>query len=385
MDSPEYNTLTKCYPELLSCIRQAPNDVAHQLMPLDILADSDKIFLKNSTNDDGQKAERIIDIVIMHVEKDPGLLKLIKALSKAGSWTKAIVDKLKQTYSGITGHSQSLPEINGSSHTSNAQLHQDTLKSDPSHNQAARSLYQVAVEKSTIKSKFDIKGRCLERETTKIRGKFAGLIIDIISSISEKGITVKSFLTFLKEIKYVSASLTTATDPKLFFTPKVLHEIKTTCSDIDDIFSKLEGYYSWFNFDLIEVIVATFCEEVNQKLSRYKANLKKYCRNRLCLLPDLLIGEHSENFTLCIFKVDKEWEMIRVSEVQIVMSIICEILEIDPIAFLFRAACNGCIELTIDIPKHIAAAVLPPSPVQAEALKEHGIQYITCSESFLYM
>ena len=122
-------------------------------------------------------------------------------------------------------------------------------------------------------------------ETSIIQGEFAALIIKVICSIRrryepsvEDAATyeqaalklVKDFATFLRQIKCVN--LTAATNDYLLFTPTILHEIETTCSDINDVFTKLEGYYTWFSLDLIEKIIATFCErdtDVIERLSKY--------------------------------------------------------------------------------------------------------------------
>ena len=96
MDSPEYNTINNFYPKLVSCVRQSPNDITDHLRPLGILAPADLEFLSNSQNDNDQKARRIVDVVMNHIQNDSQVFhKFISTLEAAGTWTNIIVSKLK--------------------------------------------------------------------------------------------------------------------------------------------------------------------------------------------------------------------------------------------------------------------------------------------------
>ena len=98
MDSPEYDTLTMCFPKLFCCIKQSPIDVAMQLVPSGILASGDWTFISNPQNNDGQKAMKIVDIVRNQVQLDSKVYcNFISALEAAGSWTKTIVCELEHT------------------------------------------------------------------------------------------------------------------------------------------------------------------------------------------------------------------------------------------------------------------------------------------------
>ena len=102
MDSTEYKTLTQCYPTLVTCIQQAPNDVAVQLRPYGILAPKDILYLSNSSHDPDEKARRLIDTVLTQVQIDPQVYdKFISALKAAGPWTNSAVSLLDTTYTAL--------------------------------------------------------------------------------------------------------------------------------------------------------------------------------------------------------------------------------------------------------------------------------------------
>ena len=102
MDSPEHKALIQCFPMLVSCIQQSPNEVVAQLRPSEILAQKDLSFLSNPYNDDHVKADKIVNIVVSQVKNDPCVFKsFLKALRDAGSWTRSIVSELELKFKPI--------------------------------------------------------------------------------------------------------------------------------------------------------------------------------------------------------------------------------------------------------------------------------------------
>ena len=93
---PEYKALRKDYPTIVNCLKQAPSDVVSQLIPSGILAEGDLNFFQSQHNDDGEKAKRIVDVVINQVKNDPQVYHtFIAALKAAGDWTRVPVSKLE--------------------------------------------------------------------------------------------------------------------------------------------------------------------------------------------------------------------------------------------------------------------------------------------------
>ena len=112
MDSPELESLNKCYPTLISCIQLAPNDIAACLRPLGLLPQRVLVSLRSSHKNDDEKAQDIVDAVLFQVKKDSGVFySFIEALKSAGPWTKSTVSELQKEFNSNSG---------GSSATNNA-------------------------------------------------------------------------------------------------------------------------------------------------------------------------------------------------------------------------------------------------------------------------
>ena len=94
-NSREYKAVFDCYPKIVGCVQQAPSDVAVQLRPSGILAQSDLEFLNNPQHDNDSKAIRIVEVVLNQVKTDSKVLStFVSALEAAGPWTNTIVSEL---------------------------------------------------------------------------------------------------------------------------------------------------------------------------------------------------------------------------------------------------------------------------------------------------
>ena len=99
MDSPEVKSLKKCYPTLVSCIQQAPNDIATQLVPLDLLPQRVLSTLSSSHKNNVEKAQDILGTVLFQVQTDSSVFQsFIAALTAAGPWTKSTVNELQKEF-----------------------------------------------------------------------------------------------------------------------------------------------------------------------------------------------------------------------------------------------------------------------------------------------
>ena len=96
MDSREYKTMRQFYPQLITCVKQSPNDIADHLVPVGILAPRDLELLSNPQISSDDKARRIVSVVMNHVENgSQEFHKFVSVLEAAGTWTKKTVSKLK--------------------------------------------------------------------------------------------------------------------------------------------------------------------------------------------------------------------------------------------------------------------------------------------------
>ena len=117
-ESQEYNAVVQLYPGLVNCIKQSPTDLAVQLRPSGILADTDWEFLKIPQHSNLDKAVRIVDVMLNQIKANPqSFLVLVSALEAAGPWTKAIVGELKHlvlrdTHTSLPDESSKLKSCN---------------------------------------------------------------------------------------------------------------------------------------------------------------------------------------------------------------------------------------------------------------------------------
>ena len=403
MDSPEHKTLTQLYPGLVTCVGQSPNDVADQLKPFPILAPGDWAFLANPNRDKDQKARRIVDAALDQVKVNPKLFfPFVSALEAAGSWTEIVVNDLKLTHfttlsatytqavcsqTHIRADSDSTLSVDNRDSPAQPQaMSMSELHSDSSSKDAKSLYHMVRAEPAAVgKVGFDRREKTLDRETNEMRRKFAALVYKVITSIKDAGVEVRALTRYLQHIEPFDAALVTARQSCLLFTTEVIHSMES--GDVDDVFRLLKHYYSWFNFDIIEAIIKVFCKrdsDVKTELSDYKAEMKQYCKNRLCQFPDTLneLGEHGDVTKPYVFKIDKEWRTMRFSELETIKEIIRDILHLKREALLVQAVSNGCVEVVFGIPEHVADAVFPLSEDQLGALKKYGIQYCD-GKSFL--
>ena len=106
MDSPEVSSLKNCYPTLVSCIQQAPDDIATQLVPLDLLPQRVFSTLSNSQKNNDEKARDILDTVLFQVQTDSSVFQsFIAALMAAGPWTKSTVNELQKEFNSYSARS----------------------------------------------------------------------------------------------------------------------------------------------------------------------------------------------------------------------------------------------------------------------------------------
>ena len=375
MDSPEYKTLNQCYPKLVSCIGQSPDDVDVQLRPHELLAPGDVSFLNNPEHNKTQKAKKIADAILDQVKINPQHFHLfVQALEAAGPWTRTIVTELKHPFITST-------QVNV---CYRAQEHSGDSKGQaqpfsPSSNSDSQVVKRQAVEARLSSS--EVGGEMIDQSAYHMRTEFSGLLHSLIGLIKKNGKTVNNLTTFLQQIKVPSAT----GNSYLLFTAEYICKIETVCCDVDDAFTVLKGYYSWFNFHLIEYIINEFCdedEEVKVKLTDYKAHMKQLCEARLCDFPGSRYGfgtgEHRSGTKPCVFNVDKHWTIIKLSDLEVVKGTICDVLRLNRLAVSLQvvgSSSNGCVEVTFDIPQHLGDAVFPLSKGQVETLTKHGIKY----------
>ena len=128
--------------------------------------------------------------------------------------------------------------------------------------------------------------------------------------------------------------------------------------------------------------IKTFCkhdDDVTERLKEYLRELEGYCKNRLCKVPQNgFNSSRRKNSKLVVFKIDKEWEEMRIETINTTTVLIAKILKLNRVLLCLRTVNNGCVELAYDIPEHVTVSLTESQQV---TLQEHGIRYIIPEEA----
>ena len=213
----------------------------------------------------------------------------------------------------------------------------------------------------------------LTDETHDIRIKFQALFTKVRKLLVSRGVTVKDFVSFLKDLPgYGRISLLSKEMiSKLFNAP-----------DLIDVFNTVRDHCSWFNHSLLDVIIDVYCKdnrEIRKACKEYHAKLQKYCKNPVRLHPFKDgYGRGGEKDKELIMKVDKEWEAIRINQMQEIVHNIARILKVSRETLRLCSVEKGCVQLTLWVPSYIPDAAFPLTPEQEAAMKEMGVIDLQC-------
>ena len=115
MNTPEYQTLSQYYPSLITFAQQKPKEIADNLKPHGILAQSEIQFLKNTAHDNDAKARVVMDAVLTQVQQAPQVyhifIEVLEALGPSPAKTY-LLDGLKTSFASFhtSGSAASHPQ-----------------------------------------------------------------------------------------------------------------------------------------------------------------------------------------------------------------------------------------------------------------------------------
>ena len=218
--------------------------------------------------------------------------------------------------------------------------------------------------------------------TKRMKKKFGCLVNKIADWMVKQSISIDRLTLYLEQIEALEPVSTAVQGRILLFQSDTIDAIEKECKSIEQVLKCLKGYYSWFNYRFIEDIAEVFCEksiEVQQELTRYKQSFIEYCNKRLLYLPDEAIPPKKDT-TQCVFKIEEDWNSMTIKQLKPIKAIIRKVLQLKERAIRLRSVKNGCVELTFDIPAHVANIVFPLSKEKVDMLTEHQI----CCGEFIY-
>ena len=237
---------------------------------------------------------------------------------------------------------------------------------------SASSFPYLDVGGLTHEQKQDLEDR-LMFESRGIMLKFQHVVSVARKSLMRQGVTVDELLSCLTILETF--------DPvkKEPMSPNCYTDVMNA-ETIPKIFIALRNYVSFFNYDIIDLIINDLgTEEDKQELQKYKDEFQLYAKRRIYqCLPQF--GPVSETGQTNIFvKVDAHYESYTVQELRDFQQRLSEILHISlqRVLHLCRVE-KGCFQLTFQVPSVVQRRIFPLSSEQERALVAEGVIKLTC-------
>ncbi len=372
--SPELNALIESHYTLVKSISQSPKEIADILVPLHVLSLNDKANIRSDGLNDLEKARKIVEILTDKVESDPSFYHdLIDNLTK-NQWMKSCLEKVHETFDNAQ---QAETNRNYNDNSEIGSENSSTVPKKPI------GLYaHLSETESVIVPSEKFNEVQLENMTTDIKRKFASFETSVAIALEKDGVTSRSLIFYLEALEAVDSDKIKAKNI-LYFDKKFI-KIAKDCSDVYGVFEMIRDYYSWVNYGLLENIIDTFLdtnELIRNKLKKYEDQYKKYCKERVCkikknLFMRLFMRLFSSRGTDIVFKIDEKWDEIRMERIETIRDRINMVLNLKSHTLSLKTVRNGCVEVTFEIPEHVADVVLPLTEDQVQILKQHSITII---------
>ena len=167
-----------------------------------------------------------------------------------------------------------------------------------------------------------------------------------------------------------------------------LNEIKRA-EDVEEVFSILDDYYSFFNYGIIEKIIGWFgTQEDKERLETYTDHFKRFCKRRTFECPPNIFGHAvDKGKTNLVMKVEESWDPIDGCSLEIILRLcnsLAEILGVESETLYLCRIDKGCVELLFQVPAFVEEDVFPLSVEQETSLASIGVARLTCG-SYSYV
>ena len=360
--NPELKALIESRNILVNSISQSPKAIADILVPLHVLSLDDKADIRSDRLNDMDKARRIVDILTAKVKLDPSFYHvLIANLTKNKLWMTTCLEKVRENFDNAK----------------QAEMDSESVCTLPKH----VGLYTHLESVINPNEKFEEDQ--LEKDTKEMKNNFASLEACVLGALREDGVTPRALISYLQRLEAVESDMIKAKSI-LYFDENFIKIAKMNCLDVYDVFEMIRDYYSWVNYRLLENIIDTFLDTnklIRNKLKKYEDQYKKYCKERVCkikknLFMRLFMRLFSSRGTDIVFKIDEKWDEIRMERIETIRDRINMVLNLKSYTLSLKTVRNGCVEVTFEIPEHVADVVLPLTEDQVQILKQHSITII---------
>ena len=194
---------------------------------------------------------------------------------------------------------------------------------------------------------------------------FASLEHDTISMLKEKNIPLDEVLNYVLTLGPMYNESMYEGKPLLLQEREKIEMVK----DFGSLFLILKRYYSWFSYGMIEALRKEFLfhkeTEHDEKLNKYKADFKDYCRHRIFECPkDMFPKPHYEGFVPLILKVEDDFEMYTLKRIENFRLSISEILGFSRHTLQLCNVTDGCVTVVFKIPSWLGDVIIITSEQQ---------------------
>ena len=155
---------------------------------------------------------------------------------------------------------------------------------------------------------------------------------------------------------------------------------------IDKLLDEAEKHWSFFDYDLIELLILCLFEDEQHHLKvllkEYAASFEKYARRRICECPSNIFEDEKKNGKVVVFKIEEcNFEAMTVDELKKLCSRLnsaigsykLRLLKTDP----------GCVQLTFRALPSADEMIQKLTRKEQQALRNMGVLSITCGEQIL--
>ncbi len=374
--NPEYKTLLKSYPRLVECIAKSPGYITDQLYSNTVLTQEERSDVESDKFSDKEKARKILDMVMSKIKfQSPLFFYVFIGIMEKEEWMRDYTDRLREDLEA---------EKRSNSITANNPTTVETIGPNPARTAPALDIFTSLSSQSKIESRFKpFDESDLENKTEKMKHKFAVLVTSVSMALKREGVTTNDLTFHLRELRSVRSDHIEA-NQVCYFGNAFMQQIEEECeNDVGKVLPAIQKCYSWINVALIESIIDAFLnndEGIQALWASYQSHYKEYCTERVCKIPMPLNGSRFlprllQKSTTIAFKIDCEWDNIRLDRLNSIRASIQRLLDLQPYTLYLRSVKQGCVELVFEVPQHVADVIFPPTEEQLLALEEHHIKY----------
>lgn len=153
--------------------------------------------------------------------------------------------------------------------------------------------------------------------------------------------------------------------------------------DVPRVFCILDKYYSFFNYIIIEKLIAWFgTAEDKKRLETYTEHFKVFCKRRTFECPPHIFGHTiDKGKTDLVVKYEGSWDPNEGCSLENVLRLrnyLADILEVESETLYLCQIDKGCVELVFQVPFFVEDDIFPLSVDQEQSLAFVGVIRLTC-------